>query len=68
MFKKIGKKLVQGAKAELDENPPEILNPNSLMETVTVIFGMGALIMMLFSRSRASKPMNIVINNYYLKK
>ena len=69
MLARIGRKLVQGATAEIQENPPEMLNPNrwsDLLETGVMI---ATLLLMISGNLRAStnKPVTVIVNNYITK-
>lgn len=55
---------MQGAKAELNENPPELFNPDRILDIVTVALGIAALTFTVLGISRPSKG-TTVINNYY---
>ena len=65
MFQKIGKKLVQGAKAEIQEKPIHILDTERLIEWAElmipiVIFGLT----LIGGLRKPLEPTTIIINNY----
>ena len=65
MFEKIGKKLVQGAKAEIKEEPIHILDTEKLIEWAEIVIPVGLLVLGLIrGLRRAPEPTTIVINNY----
>lgn len=69
MLSRIGRKLVKGAAAELEENPPAILDQDkwiSLLETGMIL---GTLALMIFGSFRGSSkpPVTVVVNNYIPK-
>ena len=69
MLKRIGKKLVQGAKAELDENPPKILNTEKIIDAAVTILEFGILCLAILGATREPKEhKTTVINNYYYYK
>ena len=65
MFERIGKKLVQGAKAEIKEEPIRILDTERLIEWAEIVIPIGLLALSLIRGLRkAPEPTPIVINNY----
>lgn len=69
MFERVGKKLVQGAKAEIAENPVSILDTDKLIEWTEIALGAGLLILGIFfggrrGHSSSQQPSTIIINNY----
>lgn len=67
MLKKFGRKFIQGAKAEIEENPPVIFDPERLLqlaETAIALAGLGILLL----SGRPKKAATTVINNYYFYK
>lgn len=69
MLAKIGRKLVKGATAEIQENPPAILDQDrwaSLLETGLIL---GTLALVIFGSCRGSskQPVTVVVNNYLTK-
>lgn len=71
MFEKIGKKLVQGAKAEIQEKPVSILDTDKFLEWAEVAIGIGLLaigfLKFLKKPETPAQPTTIVINNYISK-
>lgn len=69
MFTKIGRKLIQGAKAEIEENPPEILDQNRWADLLETGLTLGILSLMIFGslRGSAKQPITVVVNNYITK-
>ena len=65
MFVKIGRKLVKGAKAELQESPV-IFNPDRILDLVEAGIAVIALGLMIFGGGRTSKGTTTVINNIYI--
>ena len=64
MFKKIGKKLVQGAKEELSEKP--VID----MDIIKLVLEIGIGLLVIFGGGKSSKPSStpsIIINNYISK-
>ena len=68
MLKRIGRKFVQGAKAEIEENPPMIFDPERMLDLAEAVIGLGILAISIFARARSPKATTIVINNYYISK
>lgn len=69
MLKNIGRKFIQGAKAEIEENPPQILNFDRLLdiaEAGLALVGLGILIF--GGGSHARKATTVITNNYYYYK
>ena len=65
MFERIGKKFVQGAKAEIKEEPIHILDTEKLIEWAEIVIPIGLLALGLIrGLRRAPEPTTIVINNY----
>ena len=73
MFKRIGRKFIQGAKEEIEENP-EIFNPQELLKLAEAGMCLVFLGLLMFSSSRCSQTAKkssmtiMTINNYYYKK
>lgn len=65
MFQRIGKKLIQGAKAEIEEKPIHILDTERLIELAEIAI---PAVLLLFGLIRGMKKepeqTTIVINNY----
>lgn len=65
MFRRIGQKLIQGAKAEIEEKPIHILDTERLIEWAEIFIPVGILALSLIGGLRKSpEPTTIVINNY----
>ena len=65
MLERFGKKLVQGAKAEIQEKPIHILDTERLIEWAEVMIPVALLALSLIRGLRkAPEPTTIVINNY----
>jgi hypothetical protein len=65
MFERIGKKFIQGAKAEIQEEPIHILDTEKLIEWAEIVIPIGLLALSLIrGLRRAPEPTTIVINNY----
>ena len=65
MIQKIGKKLIQGAKAEIAEKPIHILDTERLIEWAEIMIPLGLLALSLIrGMKKAPEPTTIVINNY----
>lgn len=71
MVTKIGRKLVQGAKAEIEENPPAILNPDRIPDLVEAAISLVSLALIIFGALKTkgvttSTGTTTVINNIYI--
>lgn len=65
MLQRIGKKLIQGAKAEIEEKPIRLLDTEKLIEWAEVFIPIGILAFSLIRGLRSNpEPTTIVINNY----
>lgn len=65
MFQRIGKKLIQGAKAEIQEKPIHILDTERLIDWAEMAIPVVVLLLGLFrSAKKPQEPTTIVINNY----
>ena len=63
MFTRIGRKLMKGATAELEENPPAALDQekwSELLETGTLL-GLGAMVLLTFLRVPKT-PITVIVN------
>ena len=71
MLARIGRKFIQGAKAELQENPPEletILDTGKTMDLVETLLSLGILALTIFGMNKAPKtPVTVIVNNYITK-
>ena len=73
MFRKIGRKLVQGAEAEV-ESDPDLMCPGKLLELAEAGLSLLLLGLTIFASSRSTTragriPASVtIINNYYGKK
>lgn len=68
MLKRFGRKFIQGAKAELEENPPEILDTDRLMDAVKAGIALLGLGLLIFSERPPKQPTTVITNNYYYYK
>ena len=66
MLARIGRRLVQGAKAEIQENPPEIFNPDRILDIAETTISLLALALMIFGGSRSRKSATTIVNNIYI--
>jgi len=65
MFRRIGQKLIQGAKAEIEEKPIHILDTERLIEWAEIFIPVGILALSLIGGLRKSpESTTVVINNY----
>lgn len=64
MVAKIGKRLVQGAKAELEKDPPKLFDTENISELMEAVLTVGLAGMVLFALSRRSKTPVVIVNNY----
>lgn len=64
MVAKIGKRLVQGAKAELEKDPPKLFDTENISELMEAVLTVGLAGMVLFALSRRSKTSVVIVNNY----
>ena len=65
MFKRIGKNLIQGAKAEIEKEPISLVNTEKLKEFAEILIPIGILALSLIRCLKpAAQPTTIVINNY----
>ena len=65
MFERVGKKLIQGAKAEIQEKPIQILDTDKLIEWGEIVLEVGLVLLGIFCATRKkTEPTTIVINNY----
>lgn len=66
MVAKIGKKLIQGAKEELQKDPPKLFDTENVSELIEGILTVGLIGMVIFGLSRRSKPapVTVIVNNY----
>lgn len=71
VFKRIGRKLVQGAKAEIQENP-ELFNPDKVLNIVEAGISLIMLGLTVFTCSKCGKTkptvLTMTVNNYYFNK
>ena len=69
MFAKIGRKLVQGAKAEIEEKPPVILDQDRWMDVLETGMTLGLLALTILGavRGRNQKPITVIVHNYITK-
>ena len=66
MISKIGRKLVQGAKAEIQENPPEIPGTEKIIDLVETGIVLLSLTLMILGGLRSSKAPTTIVNNIYI--
>ena len=65
MVKKLGQKLLQGAKEEIRKEPIELLNTEKVLEWVEALIPVGILLLGLrYSFRKPQQPLTVVINNY----
>ena len=64
MFAKIGRKLVQGAKAEIEESPPVIFDQDRIFDLLEAVVAFGTLAIVLFGGGKSKQPVTVVVNNY----
>lgn len=65
MFRRIGAKLISGAKAEIEKEPIQLLDTEKLIEWAELMIPIGILALSLIRGLRkAPEPTTIVINNY----
>ena len=65
MFAKIGRKLIQGAKAEIEESPPTILDQDRWMNLLEMGLTLGLLAVTILGSLRSNKqPVTVIVNNY----
>ena len=69
MLTRIGRKIIRGATAEIQENPPDILNQDRWADLLDTGMTLGLLAMMIFGSLRGSNktPVTVVVNNYITK-
>ena len=64
MFAKIGRKLAQGAKEEIQENPPVILEPDTIASCFKAVVGLAIFAMALFGGRKVPKQASTTVINY----
>ena len=65
MVARIGKKLIQGAKAELEKDPPKLFDTENVSELIEGILTVGLIGMVIFGLSKRNKaPVTVIVNNY----
>ena len=66
MLTRIGRKLIRGATAEIEENPPAILDQNRWADLLETGLTLGLLALMICGSFRWSskQPVTVVVNNY----
>lgn len=68
MFAKIGRKLIQGAKAEIQESPTSLLNQDKWLELAENIITLGLLALTILGSNRGCRqPVTVVVNNIIQK-
>ena len=69
MLTRIGRKLVKGATAEIQENPPDILNQDRWMDLLETGLTMSFLLITICGvfRGSSKQPVTVVVNNYISK-
>lgn len=69
MLTRIGRKLIRGATAEIEENPPAILDQNRWADLLETGLTLGLLALMICGSLRGSskQPVTVVVNNYISK-
>ena len=66
MISKIGRKLVQGAKAEIQEKPVEIFNTDKILDLIEAVAVFGGIALLIFGGCRSLKKPVTVVNNIYI--
>lgn len=65
MIRKLGQKLVQGAKAEIEKEPIQLVNTEKILQWLEIAIPIGILgLSLIGSLKRNPEPTTIVINNY----
>ena len=68
MFAKIGRNLMRGAKAEIEENPPIMLDQDRWMDILETGLTLGVLALTILGFRRSNKqPVTVIVNNYISK-
>lgn len=68
MFAKIGRKLIQGAKAEIEESPPAMLDQNRWADLIETGLTLGMLALTILGSFRGNRqPVTVVVNNIIQK-
>lgn len=69
MLAKFGRKFIQGAKAEIQENPPVIFSPDRILDLAEAGIALLGLGLLLFGLGRGErKATTVITNNYYYYK
>lgn len=66
MIEKFGRKLIQGAKAEIQEKPVEIFNTDKILDLVEAVAVLGGIALLIFGGCRSLKKPVTVVNNIYI--
>lgn len=67
MIAKIGRKLIQGAKAEIQEGPKvEIFDTDKILELAESLIMIGGIALVIFGGCRSLKKPVTVVNNIYI--
>ena len=67
MITKIGRKLVQGAKAEIQEGPKvEIFDTDKILDLIEAVAVLGGIALLIFGGCRSLKKPVTVVNNIYI--
>lgn len=65
MVAKIGKKLIQGAKEELQKDPPKLIDTTNMTDLIEGFLTLGLLTVMIFGVTKHPKqPVTVIVNNY----
>lgn len=66
MIEKFGRKLIQGAKAEIQEKPVEIFNTDKILDLIEAVAVFGGIALLIFGGCRSLKKPVTVVNNIYI--
>ena len=66
MIEKFGRKLIQGAKAEIQEKPVEIFNTDKVLDLIEAVAVFGGIALLIFGGCRSLKKPVTVVNNIYI--
>lgn len=66
MIEKFGRKLIQGAKAEIQEKPVEIFNTDKILDLIEAVAVLGGIALLIFGGCRSLKKPVTVVNNIYI--
>lgn len=66
MMAKLGRKLMQGASAELSENPPAILDSDRILDIAEKLLTLGLLALTVCWSMKSGKTPTTIVNNIYI--